>query len=644
MVQNLYDVLLVEQAATLDEIKLAFKKRALQVHPDKGGSKEAFHLVYQALETLSDAQARRKYDHALASCGVQSGPVGKRRQKRDPVAKKRCQKPEKPPKFNEHSKPKSRKSEATYKTPPRQPPQCKQTQLLMKISELLKQLPRDVRSDVITKQFSQKQRLILENWMVENAQTQTEAGRQELAPVPPAQGDVRCEETRSTESGTAKPQKPSSCEALALQTVATSPEPIQTTKGRQQSQPKKLGCKGRKKAQSTSRVRGLAGCVSAIYKGSSYYKACILFDALYIYTGQCDLQTALEYLVILTSAKQKMLEKKSVQAEASFEERLEEALTLSANEQGKTLEDLNLRFCVFTSVGFFFGKFCFRSPTVRSIKVLGKLRSLLVPFRDYTARSVWSYSPVHLEEAWGRFQKVVAEAWEVAGADRTNFMKIAHARYNAMATCRKEALRSWEREHMAMQDKNQHRPKYLQDRSTMRCERWERQCMARQDKNKHRPRTLQEKNPTRCLENRERQHMALEDKNRHRPRRLRVSSLKSPEAKLIVLKRLLVRWENLLNQKVRSAEQAHLKALRKRKLQRKQDKATQRRLEVLNRKRIREKERLRRETLCKRMKSGDSWMIFSGFDWTTWPEKTGSDFIPDKKGLGKLPHAKNVAP
>ena len=69
--ESLYDVLLVKQDATLDEIKLAFKKRALQVHPDKGGSKEAFHVVYQALETLVDPAARQKYDTSLAlSIGV----------------------------------------------------------------------------------------------------------------------------------------------------------------------------------------------------------------------------------------------------------------------------------------------------------------------------------------------------------------------------------------------------------------------------------------------------------------------------------------------------------------------------------------------------------------------------------------------
>ena len=65
--KSFYDILEVDKSATLEEIKLAFKRRALQVHPDKGGSKESFHLVYQALETLADPAARKKYDQGLAT-------------------------------------------------------------------------------------------------------------------------------------------------------------------------------------------------------------------------------------------------------------------------------------------------------------------------------------------------------------------------------------------------------------------------------------------------------------------------------------------------------------------------------------------------------------------------------------------------
>ena len=52
-----------------------------------------------------------------------------------------------------------------------QEPQSKQTKLLVKIHDLLKRLPRDTRSDVITNEFSQKQRVVLEKWMVDNVYT-----------------------------------------------------------------------------------------------------------------------------------------------------------------------------------------------------------------------------------------------------------------------------------------------------------------------------------------------------------------------------------------------------------------------------------------------------------------------------------------
>ena len=71
------------------------------------------------------------------------------------------------------------------------------------------------------------------------------------------------------------------------------------------------------------------------------------------------------------------------------------------------------------------------------------------------------------------------------------------------------------------------------------------------------------------------------------------------------MKTLLVRWEHLLNKQAQTTEKEHRKALRLRKLQQKKDTAKRRRQEVLNQKRVREEERLRRENLRKRMKSSD---------------------------------------
>ncbi|CAE8596119.1 unnamed protein product [Polarella glacialis] len=65
---SLYQVLGCEPGALFAELRAGFKRRALSVHPDKGGSKEAFQQVLAAFETLADPAARATYDrrHAAA--------------------------------------------------------------------------------------------------------------------------------------------------------------------------------------------------------------------------------------------------------------------------------------------------------------------------------------------------------------------------------------------------------------------------------------------------------------------------------------------------------------------------------------------------------------------------------------------------
>ena len=58
----MYAALGVEKAATQDEIKRAYRKQALECHPDRGGSKETFQEVQAAYEVLSDPQKRAQYD------------------------------------------------------------------------------------------------------------------------------------------------------------------------------------------------------------------------------------------------------------------------------------------------------------------------------------------------------------------------------------------------------------------------------------------------------------------------------------------------------------------------------------------------------------------------------------------------------
>ncbi|PWN44435.1 putative YDJ1-mitochondrial and ER import protein [Ceraceosorus guamensis] len=57
-----YDLLGVKPDCSESELKKAYRKKALALHPDKGGDPEQFKEVTSAYETLSDPQKRDMYD------------------------------------------------------------------------------------------------------------------------------------------------------------------------------------------------------------------------------------------------------------------------------------------------------------------------------------------------------------------------------------------------------------------------------------------------------------------------------------------------------------------------------------------------------------------------------------------------------
>ena len=66
MKQDYYEILGINKNATAAEIKKAYRKKAIEYHPDKNpGNKEAeekFKLAAEAYEVLSDEQKRTRYD------------------------------------------------------------------------------------------------------------------------------------------------------------------------------------------------------------------------------------------------------------------------------------------------------------------------------------------------------------------------------------------------------------------------------------------------------------------------------------------------------------------------------------------------------------------------------------------------------
>lgn len=73
--RDYYEVLGVGKSASDDEIKKAFRKQAVQYHPDKQGGDEAkFKEINEAYEVLKDKQKRQRYDQfGHAGVGGTSG-------------------------------------------------------------------------------------------------------------------------------------------------------------------------------------------------------------------------------------------------------------------------------------------------------------------------------------------------------------------------------------------------------------------------------------------------------------------------------------------------------------------------------------------------------------------------------------------
>ncbi len=76
--RDYYEVLGVDKGASADEIKKAFRKQAVQHHPDKeGGDETKFKEINEAYEVLKDQQKRQRYDQfGHAGVGGAGGGAG----------------------------------------------------------------------------------------------------------------------------------------------------------------------------------------------------------------------------------------------------------------------------------------------------------------------------------------------------------------------------------------------------------------------------------------------------------------------------------------------------------------------------------------------------------------------------------------
>lgn len=62
MIKKLYELLGIPEDASPDEVKKAYRKRAAETHPDRGGDEEEFKEVKAAYMILRDPEKRGRYD------------------------------------------------------------------------------------------------------------------------------------------------------------------------------------------------------------------------------------------------------------------------------------------------------------------------------------------------------------------------------------------------------------------------------------------------------------------------------------------------------------------------------------------------------------------------------------------------------
>jgi curved DNA-binding protein CbpA len=62
---TLYEILGVSRTATLEDIKKAYRKLALQYHPDRGGDATKFKQITEAYNKLFNPNERAYYDRTL---------------------------------------------------------------------------------------------------------------------------------------------------------------------------------------------------------------------------------------------------------------------------------------------------------------------------------------------------------------------------------------------------------------------------------------------------------------------------------------------------------------------------------------------------------------------------------------------------
>lgn len=473
-----YQVLGTCNHASAAEIKAAFKRQALALHPDKGGSKEAFQRALRAFEVLSDESSRTEYDRSLQKAksfrrtrpglGKKPSPFGgigghpksaKKAGKQSPAKAKMFRgRPQKgqpgQPQSDFHQAHLS--GERSHRLS-----QIKtvEEELMAKVFSLLQKLPPSRRLKLLQDCFSQTHRLALEAWVLayrdmhkgQRLLSVTEPETASFSPADPSEGSSeRCQRDHVAASQDAMLEAVDRQKILAITDSEQAKAAMATSKFTEKQPPK-----------AANTMRGIA---SFYRKGIAIYQVSVCVQSLCITARKVkELDRAIDILLVLMSIKQKI---GRVEPEL-FAQNMTTIVPAVLEEHGMTAEDLGLRFQVMMCM-----RFWVRPPlhTPQQAKLEDALNAWrrLIRFRSPVGQGARGFARMdlnELQERWLAFREEYLDILETGGSGghcedrRSSASRRLDALAEASRPQRERRLERWNRLAMLQEDRPRHQSK-----------------------------------------------------------------------------------------------------------------------------------------------------------------------------------------
>ncbi|CAE7195061.1 DNAJ1 [Symbiodinium sp. CCMP2592] len=447
-----YEVLGTDPQASLCELRAAFKRRALALHPDKGGSKEGFQRALHAFEVLSDDVSRAQYDTDLRR--RRAAKRGFASRKKEAPRKKaglasRNSMPAKarwsPVRKVDTASPRTggasgrRREAGPPRRPPASPSRAEQKakarqledRLMCKVFTLLQKVSAPHRRGLLQRSFSQAQRLALEAWaLAQKPAPAAAAGPGELqlqGGAPALLPQSLCD---------ASPSSPA-----ALRNFEADTWEVGSSAHAEVNAPRHVS------------VRGIA---AFLRRGRVFYQASLCIQSFHMTVRRVpELDRALDVLLLLMSVRNRVGSPEDPEA---FAHRLRSAVPEVLAEHGVTAEEIGLRFQVMICMRFWVRP-PLHTPQQQCLEVALEAWRRLTCFRSplgQGARGFARMDLMELEARWLAFREVYLDILEKGGRPREGSRQRLDALEEAARPFRERRLERWNRLAMLREDRPRH--------------------------------------------------------------------------------------------------------------------------------------------------------------------------------------------